>query len=360
MKKDNKTTKTKEDFFKYLNKFLKAGVLPNGELISERKVWSYFEYENISFIGGKNQIAKKGTIREWFSQWAKVTPEYNHYKIKDAVIEGKEKINTNIDILGESTDEFEYHEGESEHIEPYEWNTRYKKILWISDLHIPYHNLQAIKTAINYGREKKVNGIIIGGDMLDMYDVSFHEKTPNKTRIVRELEMAREFFEQLRKIFPSEKIVFKEGNHEQRLERYLYRNAPAIAELDALHLKELLRMKQFNIDYVSNNQLMSIGKLTAVHGNEFKTGGGGINIARNLRLKALDNIIFANFHKTQSDFQKSVTGSIYGGWAVGCLCGLNPKWLPFPQWNHGFAVIELFDSGNFSVENKKIIEGTVL
>lgn len=353
--------KSIEDFNKYMDSFFKAELLPDGNHISAANIANHFDNLNIRFIGKHKQIASRRTLETWYREWGEKNKGFNSHDIKKKVRLTSQPINSNIDILSESTvDELDYPEGESEVEETYVWNVKYKKILWISDLHIPYHNLSAIKTAINYGREKGVNGIIIGGDMLDMYNASFHERTPNKTRLVRELEMGREFFSQLRKIFPSEKIVFKEGNHEQRLERYLFKNAPDIADLDALHLNELLRMKEFKIDYVKNNQLINVGKLSILHGNEFKTGSGGVYVARGLRLKAFDNILFGNFHKTQSDFQKDVNGRLYGGWSVGCLCDLSPKYMPFNQWNLGFAVIELMDSGNFSVENKKIIDGAVL
>ena len=40
-------------------------------------------------------------------------------------------------------------------------------ILWISDIHFPNHNVNAINTALQYGKDNKVNCIVIGGDLLD-------------------------------------------------------------------------------------------------------------------------------------------------------------------------------------------------
>ena len=48
-----------------------------------------------------------------------------------------------------------------------------------------------------------------------------------------------------------------------------------------------------------------------------------------------------------------------GAWAVGCLCGLSPDYMPINDWNLGFAFITRENDGNFSVENKKIINGYI-
>ena len=96
-----------------------------------------------------------------------------------------------------------------------------------------------------------------------------------------------------------------------------------------------------------------------IHGNEYK-GGGGINVARTLWLRAGDNVIAGDKHKTQSGLKTNIDKSIVGTWSVGCLCELNPEYLTFNEWNLGFAHIEVFSDGNFTVHNKQIINGRVL
>ena len=55
--------------------------------------------------------------------------------------------------------------------EPYVLPVADNNILLISDLHIPYHNIQAITLALDYGKEQKVNTIIINGDLMDFYQM---------------------------------------------------------------------------------------------------------------------------------------------------------------------------------------------
>ena len=41
------------------------------------------------------------------------------------------------------------------------------RILWMSDIHFPNHDQQALTVAIDYGKDKDVNCIVLGGDVLD-------------------------------------------------------------------------------------------------------------------------------------------------------------------------------------------------
>jgi len=113
------------------------------------------------------------------------------------------------------------------------------------------------------------------------------------------------------------------------------------------------------VQWIPNSQLTKIGKLNAIHGNEYK-GGGGINVARTLYLRAGDNVIAGDKHKTQSGLKTKIDKSVVGTWSVGCLCELNPDYLVFNEWNLGFAHIEVAKSGEFKVHNKQIINGQIM
>src|SRR6185503_6799035 len=59
--------------------------------------------------------------------------------------------------------------------EPFMLPTACNNILLISDLHIPYHNIEAITVALHYGKQNKVNTIFINGDLIDNAQVSRFE-----------------------------------------------------------------------------------------------------------------------------------------------------------------------------------------
>lgn len=242
--------------------------------------------------------------------------------------------------------------------EPYILPKANNNILFLTDIHFPYHDTTALTLALNYGKEKNVNTIYLNGDIMDCYKASFHEQDAKKRDMSHELEQCRNFLDILKREFPKAKIFFKEGNHEMRWERFLRLKAPIVLGMEEFELSTLLKLGEKGITWIPNKQLVQAGKLNIIHGNEYK-GGGGINVARTLWLRAGDNVIAGDKHKTQSGLKTNIDKSIVGTWSVGCLCELNPDYLPFNEWNLGFAHIEIESTGNFTVHNKQIIHGKI-
>ena len=66
-------------------------------------------------------------------------------------------------------------------------------ILLISDLHIPYHNIEAVTMALDYGKSNNVNTIFINGDLIDNHQVSRFETDPKKRSVKRSLMLQSNF-----------------------------------------------------------------------------------------------------------------------------------------------------------------------
>jgi hypothetical protein len=60
-------------------------------------------------------------------------------------------------------------------------------ILVLSDIHFPYHDEEALGSAIQYGIAQKVNTILLNGDVLDFYQLSRFDKDPSKPKMQVEL-----------------------------------------------------------------------------------------------------------------------------------------------------------------------------
>ena len=86
-------------------------------------------------------------------------------------------------------------------------------ILLISDLHIPYHDIEAITIALDYGKEHNVNTIFINGDLIDNAQVSKFEKDLKKRSVKEEFDATKQFLVELRKAFPNAEIYWLKGNH---------------------------------------------------------------------------------------------------------------------------------------------------
>lgn len=235
--------------------------------------------------------------------------------------------------------------------------TSIKKILLLSDLHFPYQDNEAITAALKDGQKEKVDCIFINGDMLDFYQLSFHEKDPRKTSIPDELEMGRNFFASLRKSFPKVLIYYIPGNHEIRMERYLRVKAPELLDVEEFRLDVLLRVREYGVNFIAHGTKVYFGKLLVEHGDKMK-GSGGVNPARTLFLRLKRHAICGHFHRTTESTEKVYDGDVMVTYSTGCLCELEPGYLEVNNHNHGFAIVEM-EGQNFTVHNKKIVNSKV-
>ena len=232
-------------------------------------------------------------------------------------------------------------------------------ILVLSDIHLPYQNNEALTLALDYGKKHNINTILLLGDIMDFHKASFHEQNPSARDLAYEFEICRQFLDVLAKHFPTAKIFYKEGNHEKRWERFLRVKAPVVLDMSEFRLPVILKLRERGVTWIPNSQVIKIGKLHAIHGNEYK-GGGGINAARTLWLRAGESTICGDKHKTQSMIKTNISRSVQGTWVIGCLCELNPEYLSLNEWNLGFAHIYVEKNGDFEVRNLQITNGKVL
>ena len=232
-----------------------------------------------------------------------------------------------------------------------------ERLLFIADLHIPYHNIQAIKLAIKYGYDNGMRGIFLGGDIIDFYSISSFQRLPHLRQVKIEVDLTRQFLYNLRDKFPDLEIYYKIGNHENRWTNYLIKQAPELYDMDSMQFDDVMHLTKLRIKMIDSLTVTEYGKLNIIHGHEIF--GGGIHAARNFRIKASDNVLFAHVHKSQEDLTKTIKDKIMGGWNVGCLCGTSPDYMSINNWNLGFAFLTREKDGFFTVQNKKIINGYI-
>jgi predicted phosphodiesterase len=242
--------------------------------------------------------------------------------------------------------------------EPYVLATSTKKILILSDIHFPYHNAKALKTAIKYGIKEEVDCIILNGDILDFYALSDFSKDPSKPRLRQEIKLGKWFLNELRMAFPKAQIYYKIGNHEMRLERWLMVKAPEILDCEEFRLDILLEFARHHVILIDKYTVIKAGNLNIIHGHEYK-GAGGVYPAKYIYSKSKVNTICGHYHRSSTYIDKNMNGEYNGGFSTGCLCELSPDYMPYNEWVHGFAVVTMKPGGNFSVQNLTIDNGEI-
>ncbi len=221
----------------------------------------------------------------------------------------------------------------------------------LSDPHVPYHDLATIRAWVEDCKRMAVKAILLNGDVLDFYQLSDYVRDPSKPRMREEIQKGRQLLEYLRATFPRARIVYKAGNHDERLYRYLSTRAPDLFDLEELTLSSLLHGDKYGVEFVEDKRLVMVGKLPVIHGHEYR-GGGGVMPARWLYLRTGESALMGHLHQPTFYSFRTITGREVGMWSVGCSCFLAPAYAPLNQWRHGWATVTVSQDGSFEVHNR--------
>ena len=265
-----------------------------------------------------------------------------------------------------------------------------KRIGILSDIHIPYHDLEALGLALNHLKQSNVDTIVLNGDIIDAYHLSRWERDPNKRNHQQEIFLFLDFLDDIIDQFPGVKIVFKLGNHSERYERFIAQKAPEFLGFQLLSWKTILNTRfekckvclgtgkilesedcpdcekgivqhiaHRGISLVKGKRIIKAGKLNIVHGHEFGNSVfDPVNPARGFFLKSKSNVIGGHFHRTSEHIESDMDGKVLGAWSTGCLSDLHPDYRPINKWNLGFAMVDVHED-DFEVHNYKIINGKI-
>ncbi len=228
------------------------------------------------------------------------------------------------------------------------------------DAHMPYHSENAINAFLDHTKRIKAETIILNGDWLDCYQLSVFARDPRRRDFVGEIEMMRSFLQGLRKEFFDCTIIYKEGNHEERLVKYLQQNAPQLFGLAEISLPFLLHLDDLGIDWVGDKRIIMAEKLHILHGHEYRRSfTNPVNPARGLYLKTKKSSLCGHYHQSSEHTDKTIDGTIQTCWSLGCLCELSPQYEPLNNWSNGFADIAI-DDDRWIVHNHRMYKGKVL
>ena len=232
---------------------------------------------------------------------------------------------------------------------------KYKKPLIFNDIHFPYHELEQIIIAIEYGIKKGIDSIYLNGDILDAGAISRFNKERYTVTIGEEREMFWSFIDYLQEQVKLP-ITFKVGNHEERWENYLRNRSPEIAEIAEFSIQNFLKLEELGVDFVEGKQVMHMGKLMVIHGHEFgESTYSPVSASRGIFNKALTDVLIGHSHQTNEYHQRNARGEEIICYSVGAMTQLNPNYrtFSFTKCNLGFAIVEIEDSGDYLVYNKR-------
>jgi UDP-2,3-diacylglucosamine pyrophosphatase LpxH len=234
------------------------------------------------------------------------------------------------------------------------------KGLGIFDSHIPYHDRKALEVCIRWALDNgHTDFVLLGGDIIDCYQLSWFDRDPTKAKFLDELEILGKFFDALRRAFPNAKIFWRHGNHEYWLTRMFKRKAPELFGLETFIWNDYLKLEDRGITMFNHDVPLTVGKLNIIHGHELMQVSNAVNPARGAYLKAVECIVEGHWHRTSQHAEMSFSRRLDTAWSVGCTCCLWPEYARINKWNHGFMGLEV-NGNDFTIRNERIVQGDLV
>lgn len=237
----------------------------------------------------------------------------------------------------------------------------YKKVVFVPDIHAPFHDPQAVKASLSFIKWWKPQEVIFLGDAIDFYAISRFDKDPQRRlQLQSEIDATVEILTQFKAAAPLAKFTFLRGNHEHRLQKYLWTKAAELSGLRDLTVPHLLKLNELGIKYINDGKIV-LQSTIIKHGNvvrkfsayssrgEFETCGiSGVS---------------GHTHRMGIYYHTHVGGKFT--WIeCGCLCDMEPEYMEgkTANWQQGFGIgfYKNNGSGRFNTQLVPIVNGKAM
>ncbi len=239
-------------------------------------------------------------------------------------------------------------------------NPKYKKVLFVSDIHAPYHDPKAINALIAFANWYKPDVVFYMGDLIDFYAISHFVKDPVRAiKLQSEVDSAVKVLRQINNAVNGSQKFFLQGNHEARMQKYLWTVSPELSSLHGLRVENLLRLSEFGIKYIQDGKIKFRG-MVVKHGTIVRKFSG-YTAKGELEMTGVSGVS-AHTHRL-AIYTQSNEANDFMWMECGCLCKRNADYLKgnVPNWQQGFGVGYYKEgSRRFHIERVPIIKGRAM
>jgi Icc-related predicted phosphoesterase len=182
-----------------------------------------------------------------------------------------------------------------------------KRILVISDLHIPYHREDSFEFLKEIKKEYKPDTIVNIGDEIDCHALSFHDHNPDLASAGHELVRAKDFIKELESIFPE--MTLLDSNHSSLVYRRAIKSGIPRGYLKEYN--EFLNVKKWN--WVDNLTLTLPNKQRC-----FFTHGISADVTKVSQINS-QSCVQGHFHSKFKIEYWANSDALFFAMQVGCL-----------------------------------------
>lgn len=220
------------------------------------------------------------------------------------------------------------------------------KTMVIPDMHFPYHDRAVWSCIKKVIRGEKPSTIVWIGDGFDFFAASSFSKNPLRRQSLRdEVREGQVEFDAVVRL-GCDRMIYCEGNHEHRLERYLCERAPELYGM--VSARGLVVRDWAGVEWVPYRKHVQVGKVLYSH----DLGFAGVYAGRHTLQAAGTNIVFGHTHRGGTVFEGTHRGerrfSLNVGWGGGLDQVDYMHKVKTKDWQHGFGWLRTDDTSRLT------------
>lgn len=248
---------------------------------------------------------------------------------------------------------------------PWLWKSKY---VVFGDLHSPFHDARAVDILCQVIEDHPPDVIIENGDGLDFYQFSKFDRSPLDGHMLEEERRAHTGVARAIRDAAGDSPWYiylggPDDNHLYRLIRFIHAN-PGLAGYHALEPEYVLDVGQYGAEYVEGPVWLH-GSTVICHARRVGTRNSCSNFSAYTARKLADTFrcsgITAHTHRLGYYAYNCGTPTTEEVHFLegGCLCQLDPVYMPSPNWQQGFVYVQFLGDQPFfeivSIRNGRTI-----
>ncbi|HEY6019772.1 MAG TPA: metallophosphoesterase [Candidatus Paceibacterota bacterium] len=230
-------------------------------------------------------------------------------------------------------------------------------VAFVPDIHIPYQDHGLVDSCLNLISSLDPDRVVLLGDVLDFHAISrWNAGMDRLDNLQDEIDEAKGLLARIRERAQRADIHWTEGNHDERLDKYIATEARALKSLRSLSMSEQLGLKDLEITYHHGQGFRLRPEFLVKHGTMIRKGAGAS--AKAECMSAGISGISGHTHRLapwRQDGYRSLQWN-----EAGTLSRLDPPYHPgAPDWRQGMC-IGFFGKASWRVEEVYVEGGRLV
>lgn len=212
------------------------------------------------------------------------------------------------------------------------------RIIIVNDLQRPFQDDKTLLPVEKFWDDFQPHYEVYNGDIADLYTLSSFDRNPSRRfKLLDELRDTKRWLHARAEANPNARRIWIDGNHEDRMRRWLWKRDPELADIPELALDYQLGITEIGATYLPYMSVFDFLGYRIEHG--FKTSTSKaypVNVSRFMAIATGSSGLCGHNHHFGVYAWTDSRGS-HSYVENGCLSRMDLEFAPFPNWQQAFT-----------------------